>query len=249
MRFDPDEVRSHRWYLVTDRRGGDVVHGGTIRNVTRVGQRRLSLTVNGFQLFQNPRDISFYSAAHVYHPWTIWRVIPYRGGYVPSGPGHDRTRLYARAIWVTEKMPAGFEFGAGGHNVQGLLDHLASSACNQQLPKLGTLSDYGRAYHDLLGAVEDAPGYIDLVHGHDGGLRAFADDYLKEQCSRIRFGAHYNPYRREHQQIWPFHQHVQPIVDASLLNVPIPRAVVDYWNLPGHRRRESRAMAQRCSGT
>ena len=120
------DIASRPWYVAAFR-GRDVINPQPFAKL-RPGRRLVSLSWNGFRLFDEPSHMIGFGYAFCM-PWDVWQVRPlrplrYQATLVPE---FATRQLRARRIEVVAPMPPGFEFGPNGWAVRRIVEQLAQS--------------------------------------------------------------------------------------------------------------------------
>ena len=120
------DIASRPWYVAAFD-GRDIVNHQPFGKL-RPGRRLVSLSRNGFRLFDKPSHLIGFGYAFCM-PWDVWQVRPLRPlRYQPTLVTDFATRqLRARRIEVVAEMPPGFEFGPNGWVVRRIVEQLAQS--------------------------------------------------------------------------------------------------------------------------
>jgi hypothetical protein len=209
------DIASRPWYVAAFR-GRDTVNPqpfGTLR----AGRRLVSLSWNGFRLFDEPSNMIGFGYAHLYMPWEVWKVKPlhslrYEGTSVPD---FATRQLRARRIEVLEPMPPGFEFGPNGWAVRRIVEQLAQSP-----PR--PVTDHPD-YAVGLTFLADQRGPLNRLHDSRAAL---AHTYL--DC--LASGSPTGPIGRWKHHL-PADTPVFELLDAAVAGLQIPEAVALRWGL------------------
>ena len=209
------DIASRPWYVAAFR-GRDVVNPQPFGKL-RTGRRLVSLSWNGFRLFDDPSHMIGFGYAFCM-PWDVWQVRPlrplrYQATLVPD---FATRQLRARRIEVVTPMPPGFEFGPNGRVVRRIVEQLAQSSPSRPV------TDH-RDYEVALTFLEDQRGPLNRLHESRVTL---AHTYL--DC--LASGSPTGPIGRWAHYL-PGNPPVVELLDAAVAGLQIPEAVALRWGL------------------
>ena len=208
------DIASRPWYVAAFD-GRDIVNHQPFGKL-RPGRRLVSLSRNGFRLFDEPSHLIGFGYAFCM-PWDVWQVRPLRPlRYQPTLVTDFATRqLRARRIEVVAQMPPGFEFGPNGWVVRRIVEQLAQSP-----PR--PVTDHPD-YEIGLTFLEDQRGPLSRLH--ESRVR-LAHTYL--DC--LASGSPTGPIGRWERYL-PANTPVFELLDAAVAGLQIPDAVAQRWGL------------------
>lgn len=208
------DIASRPWYVAAFR-GRDVINYRPFGKL-RPGRRLMSMSWNGFRLFDEPSHMIGFGYAFCM-PWDVWQVKPLRPlRYEPTlVPDFATRQLRARRIEVVARMEPGFEFGPNGWAVRRIVEQLAQSPSRP----VTTDPDYGAG----LTFLGDQRGPLSRLHE---SRVALAHAYL--DC--LASGSPTGPIGRWDGHL-PADTPVFELLDAAVAGLQIPEAVALRWGV------------------
>jgi hypothetical protein len=209
------DIASRPWYVAAFR-GRDIVNPHQPFGKLRPGRRLVSLSRNGFRLFDEPSYMIGFGYAFCM-PWDVWQVRPLRPLRYEATlvPDFATRQLRARRIEVVAPMPPGFEFGPNGWSVHRIVEQLAQSPPRPVIDHPD--------YEVGLTFLEDHRGPLSRLH--DSRV-ALAHTYL--DC--LASGSSTGPTGRWKNYL-PGHPPVFELLDAAVAGLQIPEGVAARWGL------------------